>query len=134
MTLAVSSDSMSDVVMAKRNVGSLTDPNGHYRKLFIHDIDTVAAWEKVKKYRQAREALEKLIENQTGRKAQLSVHGNRFLEHVALSENRLTTAEIQKIHTRLDESIQSTYPESYLAVLFKNAKKCDVLANKMLTA
>lgn len=132
MTLAVGSDLMSDVVMAKRNVGSLTDPNGHYRKLFTQSIDAVAAWERVKRYRQVRISLEKLIENQTGRSAQLSVHGNRFLEHIALSENTLTSEGIEKIHKRLDDGIQSTYPESYLAVLFKNAKKCEVLANKMI--
>ena len=122
---------MSDVVMAKRNVGSLTDPNGHYRKLFTQNIDAGTAWEKVKKYRQVRGSLEKLVESQTGRSAQLSVHGNRFLEHIALSEDALTSAGIQEIHKRLDDGIQSTYPESYLAVLFKNAKKCEMLASNM---
>lgn len=132
MAIAVNSASMSDVVVAKRNAGSLTDPNGHYRKIFTNAIDASSAWNLVKKYRIVRTTLEQITNSQTGRAAQLSVHGNRFIEHIALAKNAASPAKIQNIHKTLDDEIQASYPESYLAVLFKNAKKCEILASKIL--
>lgn len=132
MTLAVASDSMSDVVIAKRNAGSLTDPNGHYKKLFAEAIDAAAVWENVKRYRQARDALEKFAASQAGRSAQLAVHGNRFIEHIALRKGSAAESDIGSIHSRLDQEISALYPGNYLAVLFKNAKKCEALASRLL--
>jgi AIPR protein len=132
ITLAVSSDLVSDVVMAKRNIGSLTDPNGHYRKLFTQEITAPSVWDRVKALRQVRASLEKILATQSGRDAQLSVHGNRFIEHIALVKLVHIPLEISKIHKRLDELILKLYPESYLAVLFKNAKKCEALQVEIL--
>ncbi|CAN5515394.1 AIPR family protein [soil metagenome] len=132
MTLAVTSDSMADVVISKRNVGSLTDPNGHYRKIFPQHINAKLSWEKVKKYRQVREHLERFTASQVGRNAQLAVHGNRFIEHMALEAGSTSVKQITSIHEKLHDAIQDLYPESYLAVLFKNAKKCEALKAKII--
>lgn len=52
MALAVSSDHMSSVTVAKRNAGSLTDPNGHYAKIFDKPLDAELAWNLVLKFRE----------------------------------------------------------------------------------
>ena len=132
MTLAVDSGSMADVVIAKRNAGSLTDPNGHYRKLFTGQIDAVTVWEKVRNHRHVRGVLDTYTASQNGRNEQLAIHGNRFIEHIALRNSLNTIENLQTIHSKLDETIQRLYPESYLAVLFKNAKKCEILENEIL--
>lgn len=133
MTLAVTSSNMTDVVVAKRNAGSLTDPNGHYKKLFQHSIQADESWEDVKRYRKARESLEQFASTQSGRNAQLAVHGNRFIEHIALKLNKLSPPDVKGLHSKLDQEIQALYPGNYLAVLFKNAKKCETLATRLLS-
>lgn len=136
MTLAVTSDLMADVVIAKRNAGSLTDPNGHYRKLFSDSLSATEVWKRVQRYRTVRETLETFANTLSGKSAQLAVHGNRFIEHLALKSKSgvSTRKDIEKIHNLLDNAIQTRFPDSYLAVLFKNAKKCDKLEDDVLKA
>ncbi len=132
MTLAITSGSMADVVIAKRNAGSLTDPNGHYKKLFSQPINVPDAWKSVQKYRQVRDSLEKYAASLTGKSAQLAVHGNRFIEHLALKRSTTDTKAISKVHASLNAVVEKLYSESYLAVLFKNAKKCELLKTEVL--
>ena len=51
MALAVSSESMANVTVAKRNAGSLTDPNGYYTKIFNRPISALGDWNLVRKWR-----------------------------------------------------------------------------------
>lgn len=129
MCLALSSDSMSDVVIAKRNVGSLTDRNGHYPKLFSPGIDAEKIWQLVQKLRNTTIALNKFGITLQARDAQLAIHGNRFIEHIALTEYKTSPSIeiIEEIHKHLLQAVDKLYPESYLAVLFKNAKKCEAM-------
>jgi len=82
--LAVASSNIVNVVVAKRNIGSLTDPNGHYQKIFIQPIDVKKAWDMVSKWRCASKAVEVFGSKLAARDAQLAVHGNRFIEHMLL--------------------------------------------------
>ena len=129
MALAVSSDSMASVTIAKRNAGSLTDPNAYYPKLFDKPIDASTGWELVKKWRAASAAVSSFAATLEGREAQLAVHGNRFIEHVLLStKGTPTPACVGKIHTALNALVDELHgSDCYLAVLFKNTKKCEVL-------
>jgi hypothetical protein len=133
LTLATCSTSMTDVVMAKRNVGLLTDPNGHYPKLFSSNLDVSKCWTQVKQLRAAQKIVSDLAANLTGRDRQIAVHANRFLENRLLTRHvgtiDLPTAECM-LH-RLASSIETHFKDSYLAVLFKNAKKCEVLSQDL---
>lgn len=136
IALAVSSDSMASVTVAKRNVGSLTDPNAYYPKLFDKPVLAQAAWDLVKRWRTATTSVSELAASLTGRDAQLAVHGNRFIEHILVSSKKpisLTTAA--EIHKRLKLLVDELHgSDCYLAVLFKNTKKCQVLQDRMGTA
>lgn len=129
MALAVSSDSMASVTIAKRNAGSLTDPNAYYTKLFDKPIDAEKGWKLVKDWRMASAAVSSFAATLGGREAQLAVHGNRFIEHVLLTtKGAYKTARVAKIHTALKSLVDELHgSDCYLAVLFKNTKKCEVL-------
>lgn len=127
MALALTSSTMTDVVIAKSNSGALTDRNAHYSKLFLSNIDVSAAWASVLRLRKASKAVADLSASLTGREAQLTIHGNRFLEHLALTTTKAppTLKLLTRIHTDLLDVLNTGYKDAYLAVLFKNAKKCE---------
>ena len=129
MALAISSDNMASVTIAKRNAGSLTDPNAYYQKLFDKPIEGSKGWELVRKWRAASAAVSSYAATLEGRDAQLAVHGNRFIEHLLLTtEGDFTPERIAKIHTALRGLVDEIHgSDCYLAVLFKNTKKCEVL-------
>lgn len=60
LALAVSDVSMTSVTIAKRNVGSLTDPNGYYSKLFEKPPTAKSAWEVVQRWRKASRSVAQL--------------------------------------------------------------------------
>lgn len=134
MSLAISGDSMANVVVAKRNAGSLTDPNGHYNKIFHSAIDANAAWDMVRKWRTASKSVSSLAGTLSGREAQLAIHGNRFIEHMLVRHSKATPSveTAKNIHGNLKKIVDEEYGDCYLAVLFKNAKKCDRLKNILL--
>ena len=129
MTLAVSGESMANVVMAKRNAGSLTDPDGQYIKLFAQEIDVKLAWESVELWRAVAKAVDQFAETLEGRDAQIAVHGNRFMEHVLIRQGSgdVTTGSVQALHGKLKIALNELFSDSYLAVVFKNAQKCEYL-------
>jgi len=132
MTLAISGESMANVVMAKRNAGSLTDRDGHYPKLFAQEIDVKTAWYSVKRWRAAASAVESFGNALHGRDAQIAVHGNRFMEHILLRQDASPTVEnIQTLHDKLKIVLDELFSDSYLAVVFKNAKKCEILRTRV---
>lgn len=134
MSLAISGDSMANVVVAKRNAGSLTDPNGHYNKIFHSSIDASTAWEMVRKWRTASKSVSSLAGTLSGREAQLAIHGNRFIEHMLVRHSKVTPSieTAIGIHENLKKIVDEEYGDCYLAVLFKNAKKCERLKNILL--
>ena len=40
--------------------------------------------------------------------------------------------QIREVHTKLTKTINDLYPDSYLASLFKNGRKCQVIKDKYL--
>lgn len=136
VSLATCSSNMSDVVMAKRNVGSLTDPSGHYQKLFSSSLDVGKAWEDHKAWRNAQETVNELAKTMNDRDKQVAMHGNKFIENRLVRKFRSSIKQesAKKIHTALMGAIEKHYKEGYLAVLFKNAKKCEVLSAELESA
>jgi hypothetical protein len=134
MTIAVSSSIIANVVVAKRNAGSLTDPNGHYPKIFDKPVLAKEAWKSVIRWRAASEAVSAFASKLSGREAQLAVHGNRFLEHLLVSSPSKTLNEtvVSKYHAALKDAVDNLYSDCYLAVLFKNAKKCEALRSRIV--
>lgn len=127
MCLAVSAGDVNSVVIAKRNAGFLTDLNEYYPKIFGVPINADEAWQKVKKWRMATEELAKFANSLSGRQSQLSVHGNRFIEHLLLRmpDGQLDQITLGREFERLNVAIDKLFgSECYLAVLFKNTKKC----------
>ncbi len=133
LALAATSENMQDVVMAKRNVGSLTDPNGHYSKLFSKQIDATKAWDNYKLWRNSQAVVEELVKSKSDRERQIAIHGNRFIENqlVRYSPKNITMEMADKIHHALIEAIDNHYKDCYLAVLFKNAQKCSLLSSEI---
>ncbi|MFZ5755455.1 MAG: hypothetical protein ACOY3X_00965 [Pseudomonadota bacterium] len=127
---------MSDVVMAKRNVGSLTDPSGHYQKLFFPSLDVAKAWENHKKWREAKEVVSDLIKTLSDREKQAAIHGSRFIENRLVRKYRaaINAGSAKKVHAELMKAIDKKFKEGYLAVLFKNAKKCEALSAELDSA
>lgn len=133
ISLATCSSNMSDVVMAKRNVGSLTDPSGHYQKLFSPALDVAKAWENHKAWRKAQEVVSDLAKTLSDREKQVAVHGSRFIEN-RLVRKHMSSLELEsarKVHAELMAAIDKNFKEGYLAVLFKNAKKCEALSAEL---
>lgn len=133
LSLATTSASMTDVVMAKRNVGSLTDPNGHYQKIFSPTLDVKKAWDSYKLWRKAQQSVQDLAQTKSDRERQLAIHGNRFIENRLVRQHKsdISVAKADEVHAALVRAIDKHFKDCYLAVLFKNAKKCDVLANEL---
>ena len=136
ISLATCSSNMGDVVMAKRNVGSLTDPSGHYQKLFSNSLQVAEAWDKHIAWRKAQEITSSLAASTNDRARQVAIHGNRFIESILVRRfnSAITADNAWKVHQNLMSAIDKHYPEAYLAVLFKNAKKCEALAKQIVLA
>lgn len=130
MSLALSSSDIGAVVIAKRNAGFLTDLNEYYPRLFASPINVKMAWDGVKKHRLATDLLSAYSSTLSGREGQIAVHGNRFIEHLLLRmpPNEINKDTLDKIFKKLNSGIDSLFgTECYLAVLFKNTKKCEQL-------
>jgi hypothetical protein len=136
LSLATTSANITDVVMAKRNVGSLTDPSGHYQKLFSTSIDVSKAWDTYKLWKKAQKVVQDLATGKKDREKQLVIHGNRFIENrlVRRHKDAINLAKAQLIHGALVAAIDKHYKDCYLAVLFKNAQKCHVLEKELAAA
>jgi hypothetical protein len=133
ISLATCSSNMNDVVMAKRNVGALTDPTGYYQKIFTESMDVSIAWENHKAWRKAQEVANDLADILSDRSKQVAIHGNRFIENRLVRNYRteIVKKSAERIHGALMQAIDKHYNECYLAVLFKNAKKCEVLSSEL---
>ncbi|WP_083930768.1 AIPR family protein [Solimonas variicoloris] len=133
LSLAATSKNITDVVMAKRNVGSLTDPAGYYQKLFSPVPDASKAWKNCQLWRKAQKVVQELADAKSDREKQLATHGNRFIENrlVLNHSGSIDAATVEKLHNALLVIINDKFKDCYLAVLFKNAQKCEVLSQEL---
>lgn len=134
LTLALRSVNMADVVQAKRNFGSLTDPSStYYKKLFSEDFDVQKVFqdiENLKNLMNIEDDIKNSISNP--REKNYYSHSNRFLEHMCLVNNILDKQGVCEVMKLIREKIDEEFgKECYLAVLFKNTKKCKTLKDKI---
>jgi hypothetical protein len=137
--------SQSDVglaVQAKREIGKLWEDitKAPYKILFNPSVNGPGVWRAVQVVRQVEAALTQMRTNAQGREKLLTIHGNRFIAHLAF---QCMPKELLEAHQAMDPSIGATistltksisqqilrlldkeYPDAYLANLFKNAGKC----------
>lgn len=144
VALACSSADVSNAVLAKRNIGLLLDRKSTaYQQLFHTGINGDVTWQQVQKFRKIDAALmlaQGIAANQ--KRKQLLTHGNRVLSwavfnagSVALLDDTLALkAFIDKAADLIDVFLKQNYPDSYLAVFFKNTQKCSELAVALKTA
>ncbi len=63
----------------------------------------------------------------------MAVHGNRFIEHALVtSQKPITEHRVAVVHAALKDLVDELYgADCYLAVVFKNAQKCEQLARRL---
>ena len=141
IALACASNDVGTVVLAKRNLGMLWQDihNPPYTTLFNSSLSAPKMWRAVLVMREVSKRLAEM--KSSNRKGNLlTIHGNRFILHrvfrdpvvkrfgdVSLPiEQALEAAQsaTDAVVPALRKLIEEKYPNAYLAVLFKNTKKC----------
>lgn len=137
IALACADPSVSQSVIAKRNVGSLLDrKSSSYSSLFKSSITGEEAWSVVQQGRRVDHSIQLRQLAATQRKKQILIHGNRIISWAAFNiGGQKLIANSTKLSDFIDQSviyiedfIKTNYPDSYLAVFFKNSQKCAELS------
>lgn len=142
VALACAHADISHAVQAKRGIGVLWEDvtKSPYKALFNQSVSSIRLWRLVQIHRAIEEELKNQQKKRQGREAMLPVHGNRFLarqvfRHLPLQKfddpRTTVTPVLDLIPATTEQAIELTisainqkYPDSYLANLFKNTKKC----------
>lgn len=137
-------------VQAKREIGRLWEDidKPPYKILFNSGVTGPAIWKLVQTLRTIEDELKDIGRNEEGSNKLLAVHGNRFITHLVFGrlQQKLDDQEVRvsdefkgqaKKQTRqtykeLAEIVDDSYPDSYLASLFKNGTKCQDIKEKYL--
>ena len=147
IAVACTHSELSYAVQAKGKVSLLYEDisKAPYKALFNPSLSSIKLWKLVQIHRAIEEQIRAERERRQGREAMLPVHGNRFLarqvfRYIPLSNLDDPRQGIQNIISLVPETttraidltanaITEKYPESYLANLFKNVKKCQEIEN-----
>ncbi len=129
-------------VQAKREIGRLWEDihKSPYKILFNPSVSGPVLWRSIQIVRQVEQVLVLNKKGADGRERLLAVHGNRFLTHLVLSSLQQEfrekhhalgpgeEIEVQQhtgaVFRKALRVINREFPDAYLAMLFKNAKKC----------
>lgn len=143
VALACASQDIGNAVIAKRNIGMLLDrKSSAYQAVFNSSINGDYVWEKVKLTRSFEINLNKMqSENTLQRTKQILTHGNRLILWICQNTNGKNFIEkddelqkfIEKTAHLIDAYINEHYADSYLAVFFKNTKKCIELSKSVVS-
>lgn len=142
---------LSYAVQAKREIGRLWEDTDKapYKVLFNSSVSGLSIWKSVQTLRIIDDELKNLErDSDDGRSRLLAIHGNRFIAHLVFcsSRNELDEQELElsdsyrervekqtrEVHAKLTNTVNDLYPDSYLASLFKNGRKCQVIKDKYL--
>lgn len=139
VALACASPDVANAVLAKRNIGLLLDrKSAAYQAIFNSSIQGEKVWHLVQDIRHFDSALQKTQATVLAqRKKQILTHGNRVLLWLCLNtEAKAFLGNQTALSNFIDETADliDTYinchdSQSYLAVFFKNAKKCALLVD-----
>jgi hypothetical protein len=145
VALACASTNVDLAVQAKREISKLWEDisKAPYKQLFNSGIQGPFVWEVVQVLRAVDLSLQTLAKEFSGRDVLICVHGNRFIQWAALkalgvNSNNLFDNVAHTVPNVVKETIDKTiaavathYSDSYPASLFKNLKKCRVLATEI---
>ena len=142
---------LSYAVQAKREIGNLWEDTDKapYKVLFNSSITGQSIWRSVQMLRVIDSELKSLERNSDDERNRLiTIHGNRFIAHMVFSTCeydlhkeglRLSDSYRKRVEERtrivfgtLTNVIGELYPDSYLASLFKNGRKCQKIKDKYL--
>jgi hypothetical protein len=131
---------MSFVVLSKGYVGGLyTDITAApYKALFNPTTLSKRLWSLVQLARRIDKAVKTLSDQASPVERGIVVHGNRFIMHCILrrlgKSNNVAESEgikddaieqaVNYVLSTVNKIIEKSYPDAYLAPLFKNVKKC----------
>lgn len=142
VALACAYSELTYTVQAKSKVSLLYEDisKAPYKALFNPNLSSIKLWKLVQIHRAIEDQLKAERGKRQGRETMLPVHGNRFLarqvfRYLPLGDLDDPRKDIQNLLSLVPEftirAIDSTasavsekYPESYLANLFRNMKKC----------
>lgn len=142
VAVACAHPELAYAVQAKNKVSLLYEDvsKAPYKALFNPSLSSIRLWKLVQIHRVIEEHLQNERRNRQGREAMLPVHGNRFLarqvfRHIPLGNLDDPKKDLQDLVSLVPETtvraidataqaINRKYPDSYLANLFKNTKKC----------
>ena len=146
IALACSQRDVTTAVYAKRNIGELLNRSSkQYATLFTDAVSGDVLWQAVLKLRAVEYELGKVAKTTSGRDHQLVVHGNRVFAQTAMTESsfwtdgeanapKVSQLLIQLLLKSAETYIATYHADAYLAVLFKNAEKCEFLAAALRTS
>ena len=144
-TLACASDEISYVALSKGYVGGLYADitAAPYKALFNPTTSSKRLWSLVQLSRRADKAIKTMSDQASADQASptergIVVHGNRFIMHCIFRrigktadllnsdeiEDATIAAAVTHVLGGVRAAIEGTYPDAYLAPLFKNVKKC----------
>ena len=147
VAVACAHSELAYTVQAKGKVSLLYEDisKAPYKALFNPSLSSIRLWKLVQIHRAIEDKLKAERGKRQGRETMLPVHGNRFLarqvfRHLPLGNLDDPRRDIQEILGLVPEfairaidstvsAISEKYPESYLANLFRNMKKCQDVEN-----
>lgn len=137
VALACASPEVGNAVLAKRNIGLLLDrKSAAYQAIFNSSIKGGPVWALVQSTRLFEQALQAVQSSSLSqRRKQILTHGNRLLLWLCLNTGAKSNIDkptelakfIDVAADLIDVYIKKNYPDSYLAVFFKNTPKCTAL-------
>ena len=141
VALACSSSDIDNAVVAKRNIGILLDrKSSNYQGLFNTEIIGTNLWDKVQELRRIDQTLLNLQKIEVdSKKKQIYTHGNRILTwsvfnsgiNISSDNQDALDAFVAKSVDAVDYFLKEKYPDSYLAIFFKNQQKCNELGHEL---
>jgi hypothetical protein len=147
VAVACAHSELSYTVQAKGKVSLLYEDisKAPYKALFNPSLSSIRLWKLVQIHRAVEDQIKAERGNRQGRESMLPVHGNRFLarqvfRYLPLGNLDDPRKDIQDLLSLVPEvtiraidltarAITEKYPDSYLANLFKNVKKCQEIEN-----
>lgn len=149
VAVACAHSELAYAVQAKGKVSLLYEDisKAPYKALFNPSLSSIRLWKLVQIHRAIEDQLKAERGKRQGRETMLPVHGNRFLarqvfRYLPLGNLDDPRTDIQYLLGLVPEftiraidstasAISEKYPESYLANLFRNTKKCQDIENSV---
>jgi hypothetical protein len=148
--LACASEEVSYVALSKGYVGGLYADitAAPYKAPYNPATSSKRMWSLVQLTRRIDKAVKTFSDQSSPTERGIVVHGNRFIMHCILrqigklrdfSKSEMVQEEeieeaVKRVLARVREIIESTYPDAYLAPLFKNVNKCADIRSRLESA